>query len=467
MSDAWAPWRVAALLLVGVVIAYSAVPGYGYVYEDYRALQAGPVGALALAPRGLSTWLWRIADPRAAHLLSLALHLLAGCLTGLLGRRLGLSGQAAILAGGLLLLHPLAVESVAYVSSRAELLAAIGILLACLCATGPWWVWPLIVPAMALALAGKESGIVGLGLVPLVWAYRWPRWWTWALVAVGALAWLPLGLWRLGGDLTWLIHYDDATASLGWQWWVLAQSTAVFRLAVLSVVSWLPVGHTIDFDYDAISRLSRVAALVLVGLIPLVLWLHRARVPRLVLYACAACIVALIPRMVIQTPRAYLSEHQFYVPLIFVAIAAGACWQAWPPSTYYRWNSERRVRTWVWLNRRELVAVILLLCLTWQTRTAVQVWASDLTLWRNASVLAPTKPRPAANYAVALLVGGNREAGEAMLDYAARIADDPHVTPWDRREALEMVAINRLELRDIDARAYLRQEAELVAQRTP
>lgn len=236
---------------------------------------------------------------------------------------------------------------------------------------------------------------------------------------------------------------------------MLAQSTAVFRLAVLSVVSWLPVGHTVDFDYDAVAPVGRVAAFVLLGLVPLVLWIHRERVPRLVLFACAACIVALIPRMVIQTPRSYLTEHQFYVPLIFVAIAAGALWQAWPPNTYSRWNSEARVRTWTWLHRREFAAVVLLLCLTWHTRTAAQTWRSDLTLWRNATIMAPLKPRPAANYGVALILAGNRQAGEAMLAHAERIADAPHVTPWDRREALDMVRINRLVLKDIDVRASL------------
>ena len=237
---------------------------------------------------------------------------------------------------------------------------------------------------------------------------------------------------------------------MGWEWWVLAQSTAVFRLAVLSVVSWLPVGHTIDFDYDAVHPLARVAAFVLLGLVPLVLWLHRALVPRLVRWACAACIVALIPRMVIQTPRSYLAEHQFYVPLIFVAIAMAAVadvapWRRWQ---WRRWS----------VDRAEAVALIVLLCLTWQTRVAVQPCTSDLGLWRNAALMAPTKPRPVANYAVALLVAGNRTAGEAMLDYVATIADDPHVTPWDRQEALEVVQINRRALRDFDARVAQRVE---------
>src|SRR3990167_8583679 len=459
--------RVMALFCAGLLVAYAGVWSYGFVYEDYRALQAG-VLPFVLGPRGLSSWLWW-RDPVASHLLSLGLHVVVGGLTWLLGRRLGLSRQAAVLAAGVLLLHPMAVETSVYLSSRTELIAAIGILLACLCATGPRWAWLLILPAIALGVLGKESAIVGLGLVPLVWAYRRPTWCTWALVGVGALAWIPLGVYRLG-SLAALVHADDVTSGLGGAWWAVMQSTAVFRLAVLSVVSWLPVGHTIDFDYDAIPLLSRVAAFVLLGLVSLVLWLYRARVPQLVLFACAACLIALVPRMVIQTPRAYLSEHQFYVPLIFVVIAAAACWDVWRQTVWLfnfgltrSWSSRRgaNIVTPLWLHRRDIVTVGLLLCLTWQTRAAVQVWQSDYTLWQYAYFMAPTKPRPAANYAVALLVQGERRAGAAVLDHAAVLAQAPHVTPWDRREALEMVEINRRVLRDMDAQAYLRNEAAL------
>lgn len=450
--------RFAVLIGCCLGVAYAGVGSYGYVYEDYRILQAGASATQwSLSPRALTRWLW-LADPQASHALSVGLHLVVGLLVGCLGWRLGLSRPAAVLAAGILLLHPMTVESSVYLSSRGELIAAIGILLACLCATAPRWAWPLILPALALGVLGKESAIIGLGLVQLVLAYRRPSLWAWALVVVGALAWVPLGLWRLG-SLTTLIHPDDVSAGLGWQWWVLAQSTAIFRLAVLSVVSWLPVGHTVDYDYDAVVPLARVAAFVLLGVVPLVLWLHCERLPRLVLLSCAACLVILLPRLVIQTPRSYLSEHQVYVPLAFLALAGAACWEAWPQGRFrlgritpgLRLSRYQGGRIWLWVRRRELLAMWLLLCLTWHTRTAVQTWASDLTLWRQAALMAPTKPRPVANYAVALLIAGHRAGGEAMLNRAEQLAQAPHLTPWDRREALEVVRSNRLALRGMDA----------------
>src|SRR3990167_3869422 len=189
--------RVMALFCAGLLVAYAGVWSYGFVYEDYRAVQAGSL-PFVFGPRGLSSWLWW-RDPVASHLLSLGLHVLVGGITWLLGRRLGLSRPAAGLAAGVLLLHPMAVETSVYLSSRAELIAAIGVLGAGLVATGPWRYWLAIPLCLAVGVLGKESAVIGIGLVTLVWAHRWPSRWTFGLVVLGALAWVPLGVWRLGG----------------------------------------------------------------------------------------------------------------------------------------------------------------------------------------------------------------------------------------------------------------------------
>ena len=103
--------RLLAVLAGGLGVAYAGVAEYGFVYEDARAIQHGS-GAFRFGPRGLTSWLW-LADPRASHALSVGLHVLVGVLTGALGWRLGLSRPAAVVAAGVLLLHPMAVESAA------------------------------------------------------------------------------------------------------------------------------------------------------------------------------------------------------------------------------------------------------------------------------------------------------------------------------------------------------------------
>ena len=63
--------------------------------------------------------------PAAYHATNVALHALAGVLVSRLARRLGASALGALAAGLLFVSHPLAVEAVAYVSGRRDLLATL------------------------------------------------------------------------------------------------------------------------------------------------------------------------------------------------------------------------------------------------------------------------------------------------------------------------------------------------------
>lgn len=63
-------------------------------------------------------------DGRPFHATNLVLHLLAALLVYALGRRLGIDPLAAALGAGLFALHPLAVEPVAWISGRKDLLYA-------------------------------------------------------------------------------------------------------------------------------------------------------------------------------------------------------------------------------------------------------------------------------------------------------------------------------------------------------
>lgn len=130
-------------------------------------------------PRALTQASWYVLGkvapgPTAARVANLALHGIVAVLVWHLARRLRLSSLGAYLAAGVVLLHPLTVETVAYAAQRGELFAAIGVVTACLVATGRWWQWPTalgIVAAVLFGVLGKESAVVALGLVPLtMWA---------------------------------------------------------------------------------------------------------------------------------------------------------------------------------------------------------------------------------------------------------------------------------------------------------
>lgn len=160
------PHRLFAYLLLALTVAAAFLPAFraGFVYDDHRLLLANPFlrepldwRALFLDPdalvpedradiyRPLGTLCFHVelelsgGEPFLHHAVGIALHMLNSCLVmALLLRLLGpappASTWAAMLGAGLFALHPLQVETVAWISSRSGQLAALFTLLALLCA---------------------------------------------------------------------------------------------------------------------------------------------------------------------------------------------------------------------------------------------------------------------------------------------------------------------------------------------
>jgi tetratricopeptide (TPR) repeat protein len=142
-----ADWLVPLILVGAVLLAYASVlsaefvnyDDQAYVTENRRVsggLRAGNVAwALTAFEAGNwhpLTWISHMADceayalrPRGHHATNLALHALASVLAFLVTRRLtGKTGPSAVVAG-LFALHPLNVESVAWVSERKNVLSTV------------------------------------------------------------------------------------------------------------------------------------------------------------------------------------------------------------------------------------------------------------------------------------------------------------------------------------------------------
>src|SRR6185369_7523116 len=123
----------------------------------------------------LANWtvLGNEARPFGYHLVNLLLHL--GCSVAVLAlfRRLGMAAGAATIAAALFAVHPVTTEAVANVAGRADLLAALGVLLGVLCharaaaARGSARIaWDAaLVGSSVIAVFSKESGVV---LLPLL-----------------------------------------------------------------------------------------------------------------------------------------------------------------------------------------------------------------------------------------------------------------------------------------------------------
>ena len=315
------------LLLIGFLVAYQTVWGAGWVYEDVRVVADG-----GMSTRPVQSWTWPLtSSPQAAHGLNLALHVIVSALAGCLAFRLGLSRQASWFVGALILLQPVAVESVAYAASRGELMAALGILSACLLAlwTSPWR-WPLVALSVFFAAGSKETGVVAVLLVPLTcWAaqmrvkqeivvYGILGCFLTSITAIHALDPHQAGLTRF------LNAGETAQMAIGTHDWLLLQASAVYRLLGVSLSG---LGMTVDYDYDALSQTARwIAAGACLGLLTLTIALIRTQ--RLIAFGLGWTALALLPRVFVQTPRSYLNEHQFYVPLIGLIVAGMAWWDS-------------------------------------------------------------------------------------------------------------------------------------------
>jgi hypothetical protein len=224
---------VTAALLPALL--YSTTLAFEFVFDDLSLIGGkGPVffGTewLAYRPlRHLSHVLDNViggGQPWAYHFDNVVLHSSVCALTATLARRLGYAPLAALAAALLVGLHPLAVESVAYVSGRRDLLA--GVLgMAALSA----WIspsprmWPALLLVVAAAGA-KESGAVFLVILaaasaaglgpPLREGGRWIATAAFASIALiaayggaGPLAAVATRVWQAGpgAALTLAGHY--------------------------------------------------------------------------------------------------------------------------------------------------------------------------------------------------------------------------------------------------------------------
>lgn len=197
-----------AVVLLGAFLAHAVCVGHGFVYDDHRFVEhnaalrslADPARfftdpGTASAAEGVEPDVWRplrtllfAVDhalfglaPRGWHVVSLLVHLLNAALAyGLLLRCLGPGpadprggGAGPVLAaatGALLFaVHPVTVETVAWVSSRGDLVAWSLALGALLLSTRPGAARTAGVVALGtLACLAKESAVVLFALVPLL-----------------------------------------------------------------------------------------------------------------------------------------------------------------------------------------------------------------------------------------------------------------------------------------------------------
>jgi len=446
-------WPLLALLAVTAML-YARVGDYPFLHWDdgvyvsehpaLRRIAAGEGGAFTelLSPRealagrrweylplrdlsyGLDAWRAGL-DPRAFHLTSLGLHLLAVLLVWSLARALELGAAPTLAAAALFALHPLAVEPTAWISARKDLLytaLALAALLALLQARhrrglSRALAFGAFIAATLGALASKGPAVVvPLLAAVLVWrcfpaeqrsSARWP---LWGLGAVAAgWAGLSLVIGRRSGILS-----SGATSlgeRLGSVLGAPAHALAQLAWPVALSPSYRPAAGSVWAQPEAWIGLA--LALVVVALVVVA---HRRPAPAPAPPAAGALALcawlALLPTaglVDVAQPRA---DRFLYLPLACAALAIGALLQAAAP----------RLRRGLAL----ATAAALLLC-AGQSHRYLAVWRHDLTLWTHVAAADPDHPIANGQLAALAIEQGQLVLAKRLLDRA--LAHGPRLAP--------------------------------------
>jgi tetratricopeptide (TPR) repeat protein len=457
-SDVAPPdWLIAVVVAQLVVVAFSPALRAGFVLWDddtyflnnpyYRGLgpaqlrwmfsvMSGHYMPLTWLTHGLDYVLWGM-KPAGYHAVNVVLHALAAAVTYFLALRLlaaavgpapraALSAAAAI-AALLFAVHPLRVESVAWITERRDVLCGVLFLLAMLCylraleadARRPVGWYAAAVALAALALLSKAMAVTLPLLLLLLDVYplrrlgpgRWLRRNVWVekipfVVLSAAAATLAIIAQRSVGTLSDLGDVGVAQR-LG---------LTTYGLVFYAWKTLLPTGlaplYEAPFDYATLTPWFAASAIV-VGAATGVLVLVRRRWPG-VTAAGAAFVVLLLPVLgLVHFGLHIVADRNTYFAGLAVAMLVGGL-------VLHRLRAAPSPLAARATGAAALAVVSLLGVLTWRQSA---VWRDSRTLWAHAVAVSPSSVGH-AKLGVLLEEEGRTEEAVAHFQQAVRLRPD-------------------------------------------
>jgi tetratricopeptide (TPR) repeat protein len=435
------------LALTLVAFAYAPALGGGFVWDDRVLIERSPLVTelrplaeyfrqsfwsaapqahssayyrpLALLSYALDFRIWR-GNPFGFHLTNLSLHLACVALLFGLCRRAGAAPAISACAAALFGLFPRLSESVAWISGRTDLLAAVGAL-------------------GALALHGSEPaawrrrlGSAGLLLLGLLGKEV-------ALAGGAALLALELERVRAGSSKARALRNlaPAVSACLLWLALRIAAGAAAFAPPRFSIAERLlfaleALGAYAAALLDPLRPDLQIGLIgsvdgwrVLLGAAALLLFtagtlrLARAGRPPLETAGVALAVAALLPvlHLLPLDAKVLAADRFLYVPAAGLALALASAAARSPA-----------------LRLRPAFAVCVALGLAFGVATARRSteWTDELTLWQRAAERAhPLNSRPALMLGESLLRAGEPERALTWLHRAERVeADYARLQPW-------------------------------------
>ena len=364
------------------------------------------------------------------HEANVVLHALTSLVVLVMTRRLwqlagGVGEWAPAVAAALFLLHPIQVESVAYVSSRSDVLSVLFAYSALALqltsketALSLWRILAMLV-CLGMAVLTKEH-TAAMPAVFLLADYFWRGGWqgiraNWrlhgAMVLAGA-AGLAFVARTLSGAKSAGFSIKDLTpaAYLFTQFRMFWRYLRLLVLPVgLNVDPDIPVSHSL-VDHGAVFGLVAILA-VLAGA-----WMLRHRAP-LAAFGIAIFVVLLAPTSSFIPIVDVFAERRAYLPLLGICCLALEAFRRWK------------------IPMAAPAAILALLAYgTWQ-RSAV--WASEEALWTDTVAGSPAKYRPRFQLAYARYAAGRCAEASRDFEVASRLAKPDEVLFVDWALALD------------------------------
>jgi protein O-mannosyl-transferase len=400
-----------------------------------------------------ATWITFGADylfwgmsPRGYHLTSLLLHAATAAAVYFVARRLlraAMTGSERALEWGALVaalvfaIHPLRVESVAWVTERRDVTSGLWFVLTILAylkaaeATGArrrWWLAGSVA-AYALAAASKAivmtlpAVLVLLDVYPL--GRLGPRWRDWAAPRARAV-WIekiPYAVLALGTAGMAIYAQRAFAENLGSQPLAGRVAVALYGLAfyVWKTLAPWPISplYQIPARVDPAAPSMLAAAAAVIGISAAVVWLRRRWPAGLAVWLSYAVLLAPVSGLTQSGPQLVAARYSYLACLGFALLAGGLA--AWLTG---RAADGGAGRTWACAGGAVAIAALVGLgALTWQQ---TRIWRDSETLWTYVVGAEPTAPIGHNNLGFVYLNQGRLDESERELAIALRLSPE-----WD------------------------------------
>jgi lipoprotein NlpI len=446
-------------LALASIVAYAGCLQNGFVnFDDDRYVAGNPrvqqgiclEGILwALTTSDVSNWhplTWLSYELDAAlfglkasgyHATNVLLHCTNTLLLFLLlGRMTGAVGRSAVVAG-FFALHPLHVESVAWISERKDVLSGLFFLLTLrayhhYALIQGWRRYLVVVCMYALGLAAKPM-LVTLPFVLLLidyWPLRRVQPRRWLLAEKGPLLAMSLA----SCIVTYQVQRQSGAVQTADQLPITGRlaNAPIAYVEYLAKTIW-PAGLAVYYPHPHDTTPLGQAALAATFLVIVTCGavLCRRRAPYLAV-GWLWWLGMLVPVIgLVQVGGQAYADRYMYLPMIGLLIAAA-------------WGGQElavRLGTPAWL-MGGLVTVLLVGC-GLATRRQISYWRDGVSLWQHA--LDVTSPNPVAFNGLGVALAETGQPGEAVDQFKQGLAIEPDDERCHQNLALALVALGRFE----------------------